>query len=503
MYVFDEVTAQTLTIFKSATSGFNSSTGVQGIDLSDLISLIPVPTDFRDELPRTGPDMGAEFAQWEVLLNINNQQPKASVAFDAAGPLALIESMSMQAAYQPMAMGYTVTRDAIAKARGYANAQAIAIFNCINQWKISEDKLAMGGQAFPLQQPVAPTVTTATTGGSIAASTAVHMGVAARTGSGYYYCNGDGLGEGHGNSQGAVNNLTTGSGTSTNTVSGSTTSVVGAVCYDWFYSANGTVWHYYTTTTIPSVTFTSTITADNTPPYNVEVAGGLPDLSTQVPTFLTTGDNGSAGTGASPEFNGLLASITGDYSSGSQTTHGGGTPSGATIIDAAGSQFTVSGGGIEQLDQLNATYYNQTKLSPSYYKVSSQEATSLAAIVLDNPGAVTYLTMNDAAGRSQIVAGGRIGSYVDKVKGVQIPIKVYPNMAPGTMMAGRDTVPYPNSDINRVLEMRCIDDLYQFQYGADRAHGGPREDGESRAVETLINRAPVVFAVIQSLAATA
>lgn len=502
MYALDQLTEQTLSIFKAATNGWNSDTGVAGVDLSDLISLIPVPTDFRDELPRTGPNMGATQAQWEVLLNINNQQPKASVKFDAAGPLAKIQSMNMSADYQPMAMGYTWTRDAAAKARGYANVAALTIFNCMNQWKIAEDKLAMYAQGFILQRPAAPTVTTATTGGNIAASTVTHLGVAARTGSGYYYCDGDGLGEGHGNSQGNVGQVTTGSGTATNTVSGSTTSVVGAACYDWFQSADGATWYYYTTTTIPSVTMTKTINADQTPPYNVEVAGGLPDLSTQVPTFNSAADNGSAGTGDSPEFNGLYATITGDYLNGAQTTHGAGVSSGATLIDAAGSQFTVSGGGIEQIDQFNRSYYNQTKLGPAYYKVSAQEADSLSAIVLDSPSAVTYLTMNDAAGRSQIVAGGRVGSYMNRITGEQIPIRVYPNMVPGTMIAGRNTVPYPNADINRVLEMRCIDDLYQFQYGADRASGGPREDGEVRAVETLINRAPVVFGAIQSIAAT-
>jgi hypothetical protein len=505
MFVLDEMTAETLNIFKSATSGFTSSTGVAGIDLSDLISLIPVPTDFRDELARTHPDMGAVEAQWEVLLNVNNQQPKASVAYDAAGPLALIESIPMSAPFQPLAMGYTVTRDAIAKARGYANAQAIAIYNAINQFKIAEDKLAMGGQAFPLQQPAAPTCTTAATGGSIAPSTEVYIGVAARTVSGYYYCNGDGLGEGHGNSQGNSGNVTTSTVTgSTHTVSGSTTSVAGAACYDWFQSSTGSApWYYYTTTTIPAVTMTTVITANQAPPTNPEVAGGLPDLSTTTPTYLSTGDNGSAGTGASPEFNGLLASITGDYLNGGISTHGSGTSSGATLIDAAGSAFSAYGGGIEQLDQLNATYYNQTKLQPSMYMVSAQESNSLSALVLDSPSAVTYLTMNDAAGRAEVVAGGRVGSYVSRINGAQIPIRLYPNMPPGTLIARRDSVPYPNADINRVLEMRCIDDLYQFQYGADRAHGGPREDGETRAVETLINRAPVVFGAIQSLAPAA
>jgi len=499
----DEISAETLQIFKSATSGIISSTGIAGVDLSDLIQLIPVPTDYRDELARTRPEMGATTAQWEVLLNVNNQQPKGSVAYDAAGPLALISEMNVSAPYQPIAMGYTVTRDAIAKARGYANAQAIAIYNSINQWKISEDKLAIGAQAFPLQRPTAPTVTDASTGGSVPPSTTVHVGVAARTGSGYFYCNGDGLGLGHGNSQGNVGQVTTSTvAGNTHSVSASTVSVVGGACYDWFQSADGVTWHYYTTTTVPSVTMTSVITVDQTPPTDPTLPGGLPDLSTTTPTFNAAADNGSAGTGASPEFNGLWATITGDYNNGAITTHGGGTKSGATIIDAAGSQFTVSGGGIVQLDQLNSNYYNQTKLSPSAYMVSAQEANSLSALVLNSPSAVTYLTMNDPEGRSQIVAGGRVGSYVNRVTGQQVPIKLYPNQPPGTLIAKRDSVPYPNANISRVTEMRCLDDLYQFQYGADRAHGGPREDGESRAVETFINRAPVVFGMIQSIAKT-
>lgn len=493
----DEITAETINLFKASTSGITSSTGIKGVDLSDLISLIPVPTDFRDELARTGPEQGSDLAQWEVLLNVNNQQPKPSVAFDAAGSLAVISEILVQAAYEPMAIGYTVTRDAIAKARGYANAQAIAIYNSINQWKIGEDKMAMGGQNFALARPAAPTLSDATTGGSIANSTALTVGVAARTGSGYYYCNGDGTGTGKGNSQANSALITTSTvGAGTHVVSASVPSVIGAVCYDWFQSTNGgTTWFYYTTTSVPSVTMTSVPGANQTPPSTT-----LPGLSTTVPTINTAADNGSAGVN---EFNGLLATVTGDYVNNSTIVqHGGGINSGATLIDAAGSQFTVSGGGIQQLDNLNKQYYNATYLGPSAYMVSSQEANSLSALVLNTPGAVTYLTMDDAAGRGQIVAGGRVGSYVNRITGEQTPIKLYPNMPPGTLIAKRDSVPYPNANISRVLEMRCLDDLYNYVYGSDRAHGGPREDGEARAVETFINRAPVVFGVIQSIAAT-
>jgi hypothetical protein len=497
----DQITYETINISKAQTGGITSGTGIKGVDLSDLISLIPVPTDFRDELPRTGPNMGSDKAQWEVLLNVNNTQPKPSVAFDAAGPIANISQILVQAAYAPMAMGYTVTRDAIAKARNYANAQSIAIYNAINQWKIAEDKMGMGGQAFPLARPAAPTLGDVTTGGSIPPSTTMFVAVAARTGSGYYYCNGDGTGAGNGNSQANTASITTSTVVgNTHSVTASTASVVGAVCYDWFQSPTGAggSYHYYTTTTIPSVTMTSVITVNQTPP-----TATLPDLSTTTPTINTAADNGSAGTGAGIESNGLLASITGDYVDGSTIVqHGSGLNSNATLIDAAGSQFTVSGGGIQQIDNLNKQYYNTTKLGPSAYMVSAQEANSLSAIVLNTPGAVTYLTMDDGAGRGQIVAGGKVGSYVNRVTGKQTPIKVYPNMPPGTLIAKRDSVPWPNSGVTRTLEMRCLDDLYNYVYGSDRAHGGPREDGEARAVETLINRAPVVFGVIQSIQAT-
>lgn len=124
--------------------------------------------------------------------------------------------------------------------------------------------------------------------------------------------------------------------------------------------------------------------------------------------------------------------------------------------------------------------------------------------MLNNPGAVTYLTMDDADGRGQIVAGGSVGTYVNRaVPGAKIRLEVHPSVTPGTIVARTDSVPFPNSNISKVFEIRCQRDLYSYVYGSDRSHGGPREDGESRAIETFINRAPVAMGVIQSVAATA
>lgn len=499
MDVLDQISEETFQIFKAATSGINSSTGILGVDLAPLISLVPVETPWGDELARTGPNQGSDVAQWEALLNINNQQPNPSVALDAAGKLAKNQLMKVSAPYLPLAMGYTITRDAIARARGYSDAKARAVFSAIAQWKIGQDKKAWGAQAYALARPVAPTLTDSVTGGSIAASTTLYVAVAARTGSGYFYCDGDGTASGHGNSQANSQTITTSTvAAATHSVSASTTSVPGGTCYDWFQSPSGNPgsWLYYTTTTIPSVTMTSIIVANQTPP-----TATMPGLSTTVPTCLTTADNGSAGVN---EFNGLLATCTADYGSagGAIVQRGTGTASGSILQDAAGGQFTISGGGIVQLDAINTAVYNATYLSPDVYMVNSQEANSLGKLILNSPGAVTYLTMNDGVGRGEIVAGGRVGSYVNRITGKQIPIKVYPNTVPGTLIARKDTLPFPNAEVGNVYEMRCLDDMYDYVYGSDRNSGGPRDDGEVRSLSTFINKGAVAQAVLQSVAPT-
>lgn len=498
MSEMDTISEETMEIIKAATNGITSATGILGVDLSDLISLVPVNVPLFNSIPRTSPEQGSDVALWEAMLNLNNQQPKPSTAFDAAGRLAKNQIMKVSSPYFPLAMGYTVTRDAIARARGYADAKARAIFTAINQWKIGADKMYYGAQNFALARPVAPTVTQSDTGGSIAASAVVHVGVAARTGSGYYYCDGDETGAGHGNSQGNVGQVTCSTvAAATHSVSASTTSVVGGVCYDWFQSSDGATWHYYTTTTIPSVTMTSVIVADQVPPSGT----AFPGLSTTVPTFNSAADNGSAG---AHEFNGLLATNTGDYTTagGPIVQHGSGTASGAVIQDAAGSQFTISGGGIAQIDALNTAVYNSIELGLDEYMVSSQESNSLAKLILNSPGAVTFLAMSDAALRGEVVAGGRVGSYVNRLTGEPTPIRLYPHIAPGTLIGRKNSLPFPESDVNQVFEARCLDDLYEYVYGSDRASGGPREDGEARSVETFINKAPVAQAVLQSIAPT-
>lgn len=482
----DGVSQQTLDLIKSTlTNGMTTGTNLFGVDLIDLVSLIPVDTPIRDLFPRVGASQGSNVAQWRAFLNVNNQQPSPNVGLDHAGGVIKTSLQNVSSPYQPIAAGYSVTEDAVALARGFADAKSAEIFLALNQWKIGEDKALFGNQAFALARPVAPTFAESLTGGSIAASTAVYVGVAARTGSGFFW--------GAGNSRGNSATLTTSSAAAaTHSVVATTTSVRGAVAYDWFVSADGATWFYYNTTTVPSCKVTTLVTAAQAVP-------SIPDLSATVPTYNGAADNGSAQPNS--EFNGILAGLAGDYTDGGPiVAHGSGTDSGATFIDNAGGPLTLAGGGIVQLDALFLAMYNKNRLSPNALMISSQEANSISSLILANPGAVTYLTMNDPSGRGDVTAGGSVATYVNRSKpGAKVVLEVHPHVPPGTIVARTDSVPFPGSNIGNTFQVRTQAEVHDYVYGSDRASGGPRQDGESRSIETLVNFAPCVNGVLQSV----
>jgi hypothetical protein len=478
------ITAETLdSIKKATTAGVTSGTGVFGIDLADLISLIPVNTPFRDMLPRTKPMMGAKFAQWRALTNVNNTQPDPSTAFDYAAPLVNIAEQDVTALYGKVGAGYTVTQDAIDFAGGYADAKSVAIFNALNQFKIGEDKKCIGGQNFALGTPSAPTVTPAGTGGSIGATAAVSVRVAARTGSNYFY--------GGSTAASVAGSGTTGAGT-TNSAVATVAAVRGAVAYDWYVGG-----FYYTTTTVNTVTVTSVPTA------NAAAVPTLPDLYGVAPTAVPAVD-----TSAKPnDFNGLLATLAGDYASGGATglvTPGSGLTSGAYFKSLDGAPLTVSGANVTELDALNQSIYDTVRLSPDAYMMSSQQATELSKAILGSSASTTFFTPGQE-GRNDATLGAFVGHYINKAAGgTPIRIEVQPHMPPGTIIARTDRVPFPNSNISNVHEIRTLREVADYEYASARvagqSGGGPRFDGETYATEVYVNRAPVSCGVLSNVA---
>lgn len=495
MQSLSEATLGTIAkITKAQTSGILESTGFYSYDLTDLISLIPVVTPFRDHVARKQSPDGNPFAVWRAIMNLTDSQPDPSMGFDYAANEVLVSEQDFQARYKPTGYSGYVTQDAFDLAKGYTDPYALMTFNALNQVLIGDDRKLVGAQSFALAAATAPTLTQHNSGGSIGSAT-VYVGVAGRTGSGYYY--------GSGNSQGASGSTVFSSGT-TNSVSATTTAIRGAVCYDWFQSSNGTTWYYYTTTTVNAVTMTSVITSNQALPT------GLPDLQMSLwkgvagpPTYLASGDNGSANPN---DYDGFLASLTGDYSSTGQWVQPGTATANPSIVNSLnGASMTLSGGSVAEIESLLfLPLWNAVKCSPTALMMNAAQAQEIANLVLGSNAATTFLN-TDSAGRISVTAGGRVGEIVNApAGGVTVPIEVHVSVPPGTIIARSDRVPFPQANISSVLEFRTLRDTAQFDYGVSlvpgTAGGGPRRQFEIRTVGALVNRAPVAAAVLNCVA---
>ena len=476
---------------KAQTAGIFTSTGIVGIDLTGLISLVPVATPLRDSLPRVTPPTGAKTTQWRALLNVNASQPNAAVALDYAGARVQFSEQDVSTAYTALELVTTITRDSVQEARSYADALAIGTMQNLNQVLISEDINLFSGQAFPLPTIGTVTLTTASTGGTIANSTAIHVGAAARSSENYFY-GGSGV-------QSADATITTGtSGSGTNTVTAFVPAVKGAAAYDWFVGPTSGGRFYYTTTT------TNTVTITFLPTSNQPVPTTLAFLSTTAPV----GPGPTADTSYNAIWmNGIYAQIVGDYGANAIVTPGTGTNSGAYFKSNDGAAFTVVSAGIQQLDDLNLALWNNALLSPTRYLMAAQQAADITTILTASGLAYTVLPPTDGQARANLAAGQYVKWYLNKaVGGSPIAIEVLPHMPPGMIVAISDTIPYPGANIDHPFSVRTLDDYYAFEYAPNYAPGvqggGPRNDVAVRCLETAVVRAPVTCGVVCNIAPT-
>lgn len=488
-----EITEETLeTIKKAQTTGITTETGITSYDLSGLVSLIPVVTPMRDITPRVKSTDGAKFAIWRAMMDATNSQPDPAVPFDYAASEVVFTEQDFQANYRKTTLAGVVTQDSFDLATGYTDVYAETTFQVLNQRLIADDRKLIGSQSFALPRPAAPTASVGTTG-TIATST-VYVGVAARTGSGYYY--------GSGNSQGNSYEVTGMSG-SANSVTASVAAVTGAVAYDWFQSSNGTTWYYYTTTVVNTVTMTKTITANQALPSPL----ACPDMTTNwqgsagVPTFNASADNGSAN-GA--DYDGLLATLSADYNdTGQWVTPGTGNANPAVSISLDGAPLTLDGGSVAEIEELFLYLWYQVKCSPTGIMMNAQQAQQIANLLLAQPSAVTYLQTDDS-GRVNVTGGGRVGQLVNApAGGTVVPIEVHVSLPPGKIVARTDRVPFPQANISNVIEYRNLRDMSQFDYGISRiagvAGGGPRREFEIESLGAFCNRAPVAMGTLSNV----
>lgn len=481
---YDEVTAETLEqITKAVTSqGYTTALGLTGFNLrAGALNLFPFLSPWRNRLPREMAPNGAKSAQWKAITGINVTNQSIFSGYGFAGNLVSTTETDYLAAYQPISLGDSVQMDAEILARGFDTLRAKAGTRLLYATMIKEDQGLLGASNIALPTPGAPTVTTSTTGGSIAATTAINVKVSARTLVNYF--------NGGGTVYSAQGTVTTGAG-STNSGTASVTAVPGAVAYDWTVGG-----FYYTTTTAPTVTITSIPGADQALPALPSLGGGTPSAA-----------NRAADSSADPNaFNGLLTTITQDYGTNGQVTYGTGTSSGAYIKDLGGATLTGLNGGVVEIDNALQSLWDLKRVSPTVMLVSSQQARDITRKVISTGGATTLFDPTNIEQRRSAAGGYFLESYLNPaVNGQPIEIASMPHIPAGTIIMLTERLPYPDNDAGAVFDVECQSDYTQIEYAMSRGSGnlgGPRYDFEVRAIETFRNKFPAGCAVLSGVGA--
>lgn len=142
----------------------------------------------------------------------------------------------------------------------------------------------------------------------------------------------------------------------------------------------------------------------------------------------------------------------------------------ATGTSGVGTGLTASGaGGVTEIDTMMVQMWNQFRLSPTVIYVNAQELRNITSKVLTNSSAplLRYNVQADDAGlvEYKLTAAGVVAFYFNPYTpdgGVRIPIKVHPNLAPGTLVAWAEHLPpwYVSNATPEVAAVQTRQDYY-------------------------------------------
>lgn len=498
---FAEITKETLDLAKSAlqkdatTQGYTVQTGLTGYNLEvPAKSLFPVLSPVRNSMPRVKAPKGAPAAHWKAITGINVGNARATTAFGASGNLVQTSEQDFMATYQVISLGDSVQYDAQIQAEGFMDLRATAGVNLLYALMEQEEIILLGGQNYSLGTPSTPTLTVATTGGSIGA---VNVGVAvvARTMQGYY--------DGQGTVASVAATTDTLSG-STNQVTATVAAVPGAVVYDWFVGTAGGTLYWAATTTNNKATFT-------TVPGAAISSTGLPQCAAPAKMVrgylqpVTTAAEATVdGSGDPNSFNGIISTLTGDYVNGTFARRGTGMSTGSYFKSLDGAFLTGNNGTINEIDAALQQLWGQSKVSPTKILVNSVDHVNMSNKIISSGGAYTLFRPDNVGERQNVIGGQLVDTYLNKaVNGRPIPIETHPWLPQGTIIILTEKLPFPNNKVANVMEVETLLEYQQIEYATSRlagqTNGGPRYDFEVRAQEVFKNYFPGGMAILSNV----
>lgn len=457
--------AQTLEAMKAArqqplpdvlAKSFTQSTGLVNYDLqAPALLLFPVLTPLRNKIPRVSGD-GGTATVWKQITSINPTNMRSGVSEGNRGGVIVDATSEKTAAYRGIGLENSVTFEAQYAAAGFDDAKAKAVLTLLSSVMVQEEQIILGGNGtngIALGVTPTPAVATATTGGTLAAATYNVICVAltlanykAATVTGGIpitanRTNADGTVDsikgGHAGKSAAASQATTGAtSTISATVNASTGGVNGAVAYAWFWGTAGN-----------------------------ELLGAITTINSVLITATATGTQNAsavAGTDESKDalvFEGLLTQI---------MTSGSGAYNVALPTGTAGTGTVLTSdlaGGCVQIETALTSFWDNARLSPDEMWMSAAQLISLNTLIIKNGGApLIRMNLDGNGGGMTMIAGTVVGSYLNKVTNKLLKIGILPDMPNGMILFYSNSVPYPISNVNNILQIKTRQDYYQTEW---------------------------------------
>ena len=447
---------------KAYTQSATATSGLTAYDLEAPAKLLfPVITPLRNALPRVSGKGGIQ-AAWRAVTAINSGTVMPGISGGNRGAVTADTVTDYTAAYKGLGLEQNVTFEADYAGENFEDVKALAVENLLKSMMIAEEKMILGGNcSMALALPVV-TLTANNTGGGMVNNAVYTVAVAALTFEGYMVSSmTGGLVQSYtrtnadastdtingGCSQMSANATANAGtiGTNLGSISATCAAVAGAVGYAWFWANAGTSPTLGAITTINSVLITSNVGT------GTAVSPGVATLAGIVAANYSTN---------ALDFDGLLTFAMNASLNSYQGTQATGTAGTGTPLTADGN------GGIVEIDAALQRFWDQYRLSPDEIWVSAQEQRNISAkVLMGASNATSRFVFN--ADQGMIAGGTMVRSYLNKFSmdgAKEIPIRIHPNMPPGTIFFNTKSLPYPMSNVTNVAQMRLRRDYYQIEW---------------------------------------
>lgn len=440
---------------KSWTQSASATTGLTMYDLEAPAKLLyPVLTPLRNSIPRDFSGLGIQ-ANWKAITGINISQISGGVGFGQRGGVISTSTQDYAASFKAIGLEDDVQWEADYAAKGFDDVKARAVQGLLSSMMIQEERIIVGGNSgLALGTTPTPTLAASASGGSLATATLSVICVAL-TLEGYLTTsvsatgvqgqvtrtNADGSSATYGGGSAQKSVAATVSVTGPNgSVTATVAAVAGAVAYAWFWGVGGSE-RIGAVSLINSVSITA-------------AAGGANQLASAI-------TNGAADNSRnSLVFDGLLTMCSdpalGAYRYVMPTgTAGVGTP-----------LTSDNAGGIVEIDVALKWWWDNYRLTPDTIWVNSQEMNNIGKKILQaNSSAGQRIVFQQQQG---MIAGGiMVAEYLNKfgMNGpTTLPVKLHPNLPPGTIMFTCQKLPYALSNVQDVFKIKGRRDYHQIEW---------------------------------------